>query len=266
MPESQPIFDAQGLQGALVRAGARPGPVRVLETVDSTNEELRRWGQVGAGDWALVLAERQTAGRGRRGRRWSSPPGGNLYLSMLPPKPATPSTASRIPLLAAVATAEALEAEGAAVGLKWPNDLLGPSGAKLGGILVEAIGISSPSVIIGVGLNVKVPSGELAEGAASLQEESGGNGDRLRLAARIVAGVQAWWQELSRKGFSPVATAWAQRALWLGQRVRVMCPSQTLVGEMRGIDEQGCLRLATREGERTVANGELSLRLEEGPG
>jgi len=266
VPESQSFVDAQGLQEALIRAGARPGPVRVLDTVDSTSEELRRWDQVGAGDWALVVAERQTAGRGRRGRKWSSPRGGNLYLSLLPPNLATPSTAPRIPILAAVATAEALEAEGAAVGLKWPNDLLAPSGAKLGGILVEGVGTSSPSLIIGVGLNVKVPSGELAEGAASLQEQSGGNWDRLRLATRVVVGIQRWWQELAGKGFSPVADAWAERALWLGHRVRVMCTYETLVGEMRGIDDQGCLRLATGERERSLASGELSLRLEEGPG
>lgn len=263
MADPRERLDTARLERALTAAAVRPGGVRVLGSVDSTNDELRRWAEAGAGDWALVTAETQSGGRGRRGRSWASPPAGNLYLSLLSPELAAPEQWPRLPVLAAVAGAEALAAEGIAVGLKWPNDLIGPSGGKLGGILVETRGAGRPRAVIGIGLNVNARTADLVPGAASLLLEDGALRDRHELGARLVAALQEWWGVLNDRGFEPVARAWRERALWLGELVRVAEEAGETVGELAGIDEWGRLRLVTADGERRLAAGEVSLRREE---
>lgn len=258
-PEAHDRLDARAIAEALA-AGSDGVAVRHLATVDSTNAEMARWVAAGAGPWSVVVADSQTAGRGRRGRAWSSPPVGNLYMSVLSPGVATPADWPRLPILAGVAAAEAVTAGGATVGLKWPNDLQGPSGDKLGGILVEATAAGPPRAIMGLGLNVNAGPDQLGAGATSLRRETGSRWDRALLMGRLLGALGRWWAVFQAQGFGPVARAWEERALWLGAPVRVIGEGGRQEGRMLGIDEWGRLRLATTDGEQRLAAGDVSLR------
>ncbi len=256
-------LDTQGFKQALTDAGAWSKALRVLESVGSTNDELRQWAEADAPDWAVVVAEVQTAGRGRRGRSWASPPGQNLYLSLRSPVLSDSGLWPCLPILAAVAVADTLSGSGVDVHLKWPNDLLAPSGAKLGGILVERVGGRREVAVIGIGLNVNARAEDLVDGATSLRLAYQRVWNRNRLAGRLVASLQSRWQILIEQGFAPLAQAWTQRALWLGEQVQIIGESGELTGRLRGIDELGRLCLSTREGQRLLASGEVSLRPKE---
>jgi len=256
--EADGRLSSHRLQQALAQVGASVGPVRVLEEVESTNDEVRGTHFLADSDWALVVADTQTAGRGRRGRVWSSPAGVNLYLSLLSPKVADPRQWSRLPILIATAAAEVLAAYACGVRVKWPNDLMGGNGFKLGGILVEAAG---GRAVIGMGINVHAGAAALPPGATSLALDCPEiQWERPDLAAQLVAGVQQWWLRLREEGFPPIAKAWQGHALWLGEDVRVAGEAGDLAGRMEGIDEWGRLRLATAGGEHRLAAGEVSLR------
>jgi len=258
--EAHDRLDARALEEALAAAGIGGAAVRHLAAVDSTNAEMARWVAADPGPWAVVVAESQTAGRGRRGRAWSSPPVGNLYASVLTPEVASPVDWPRLPILAGVAAAEAVAAGGAAVGLKWPNDLQGRSGDKLGGILVEATGSGPPRAILGLGLNVNAGPDQLGPGATSLRRETGAGWDRALLLGRLLGALGRWWALFQAQGFGPVARAWEGRALWLEAPVRVMGEGGSQEGRLLGVDEWGRLRLATADGERRLAAGDVSLR------
>ena len=251
-------LDACSLRRALSAFGLEGGDVHALGVVGSTNDELQDRAREGARDWALVVAEKQSAGRGRRGRSWTSPPGLNLYLSVLSPRVTEPARWPRIPITAAGAAADALRAEGGRVGLKWPNDLLAPDGRKLGGILVEAAG--GGRAVIGIGLNVNGGPEDLVPGGASLRNQFGQELDRGRLAARLVASLRNFWAVLEAEGFASVAADWERRAVWLGREVRVVAEDGDWQGRMAGLDPWGRLRLIGEDGERTLAAGDVSLR------
>ncbi|MBM3267446.1 MAG: biotin--[acetyl-CoA-carboxylase] ligase [Candidatus Sericytochromatia bacterium] len=222
-----------------------------LPEVDSTSAYLA--GPAGAGlvPWTVVLADRQTGGRGQHGRAWVSPAGG-LYASIL----LGPEVVSPVfTLLAGVAVAEGCEAAGATgVGLKWVNDLV-YAGRKLGGILAEVV--HRRRAILGIGLNlapVAVPE------AAWLEEATGGPVDRLALLEGIVARLAAGLQRRERGGQQAVLEAWAARSVTLGRDVRVESGGEILIGRATGLDEDGRLVLELPGGLlRPVASGTVRL-------
>jgi BirA family biotin operon repressor/biotin-[acetyl-CoA-carboxylase] ligase len=165
-------------------------PVVALESVDSTNEEVRRRAAAGAPEGLVVVADSQTAGRGRRGHTWHSPPGAGVYLSLLlrPKVPAAEAVA--LPLRAGLATCRALRALGLEPVLKWPNDVL-VGGRKVAGILVESVtgreGLVDVAVV-GIGVNVAahpMPA-DIAHTATSIESALGRPVPRADLAARLL--------------------------------------------------------------------------------
>lgn len=243
-------------------------PLRALERCASTNDELRRWAHTGAPHGAAVTSAAQDAGRGRSGRRWHSPPGDGLYLSVLL-RPSVPASAAPgLSFVAGLACAEALDRfSPAPVQLKWPNDLqLG--GKKLGGLLLEMS--ASPAgacefVIVGVGVNVAT---------AAFPEEIAGIATSLALAqpGAPVPGLgavrDALWSSIvaradryAAEGLGPVLDGWRQRSSTLGKQVEVQQPGGVVRGRAVDLDHDGALLVETPLGQlvRVVVGDVLPL-------
>jgi BirA family biotin operon repressor/biotin-[acetyl-CoA-carboxylase] ligase len=244
---------------ALLSARGFEWPAEIEHTplAPSTNDHLKQRARAGAVEWTVVLADAQTAGRGRQGRRWSSPPG-NLYLSVLL-RPAPPSARwSVLPLVAGLAVAEGLAAEGLEASLKWPNDVM-VSGRKVGGILAEATsgGEGLESVVLGVGVNVAVRPPDLPPEVASavtcVAEELARAVDRTSVAAAVLARLTVWYHALAREGPQVVQAAWRARAVpWWGRAVEAQSGGRRVRGIARDVDEGGALILELEDGTRAV--------------
>ncbi|MEX0991421.1 MAG: biotin--[acetyl-CoA-carboxylase] ligase [Actinomycetota bacterium] len=241
-----------------VRAVTRP--YRYLGTLDSTQDELRRWAEEGAPGGAVVVAERQQHGRGRHGRIWESHPGISLTFSVLL-RPSTP--VAQLPLIslaAGVAIAEAISPGRG--GLKWPNDLLGPGGGKLAGILVEArtSGEETTYVLVGIGVNVEPPA---PPDGAVLNTVPGRNAQhRAYVLDRILEELEAAFALLAEP--TAVVRAWKEHSNMMGTRVRVETPAGTISGHARDIDPTGALIVATPDGDEVIHAGDVTLVREEG--
>jgi len=221
----------------------------VLEEVDSTNEEVRRRAAADPGEGLCVAAKRQTAGRGRRGRTWESPPG-NLYLSVRLAQARTMAETAQLSFVAALALGDTLAeiAPHVAVRFKWPNDLL-VNGAKLSGILLET---HDAFVILGMGVNVAwaPPADRTSYPATSLHAE----GARLspeelvaRLCHHLYTCVELW----RRSGFDPIRKGWLDKAQGVGQKVVARLQSGVdLSGRFVDLDADGALVLELADGAR----------------
>lgn len=247
-----------------MRAATPPIPVIEHDSVASTNDEalaLARRGECGP---LWVVASRQTAGRGRSGRSWQSPPG-NLHASLLLPVGAP---AANVPQLALVAGVGLFDAVAAAVGespladlrLKWPNDILVGT-AKLGGILVESSrNGAAAAAAIGIGVNVTtapaVP-GRVVTSLASL----GVRVARDRLLEELSRGLLGWiarWGD--GRGFAEVRSAWVARAGAIGEPIVVRSATGEIAGLYRGLDEDGALLVEAEEGRTIkVSHGDVEL-------
>lgn len=238
--------------------------LRVLEDVDSTNLEVVRLLQQGVDGIPVVIADRQSAGRGRRGRVWQSPRGENLYLSMGLELQGGFSALDGLSLVLGVAVAEALERFGVqGIGLKWPNDIFA-SGAKLGGILVELQGELQEGVvrvIAGIGINVHMsgvegvdqPWSSLALAYPEVQWR------RSRIAGAIIEAVMKAVEVFSVEGFDGFRERWQRRDIFRGRNLLAQGGKVSGIGY--GIDESGNYLLRTGEGIIPVRAGEISLRV-----
>ncbi len=219
------------------------------DELGSTNDEAARLAREGAPHGAVICARRQTAGRGRQGRRWVSPVG-NLHASFLL-RPGVPvARTAEIGFVAAVAIAATLDAvlPGQAT-LKWPNDVL-ISGAKVAGILTELV---EDAVIVGIGVNVTHVPPDMPYPVVSLAAlGSHATADEVLagLMQQFGRGLAAWAQD----GFGPVRTAWLRRGPALGQALR----AGALAGGFAGLAEDGALLLDTEGGTRRVVAGEVA--------
>jgi BirA family biotin operon repressor/biotin-[acetyl-CoA-carboxylase] ligase len=244
-------------------------PVHYFRKLHSTNEEAKLLALRGANDGTLVIADEQTAGRGRLGRHWWAPPGDCLLMSLLFRPELSPAQAQRLTMIAGLSCAEAVEKEtGLRPDLKWPNDLL-LSGRKLAGILTElqVSGGSLEFVVVGIGLNVNVdfrqqPDLHLRSSATGLSQAVGREVDRLSLLNRCLMIMESRYNAL-RSGHSP-HEEWSQRLVTLGKTVRVdshldaaevMDRGQSRIGQAIGVDPNGALLLQTDDGrvERVLA-------------
>ena len=203
----------------------------------------------------MVLADVQTAGRGRQGRAWRSAPG-NLHLSVLVRPRGAAGTWTRLPLMAGLAVAEALEAPAVDPRVKWPNDVW-IGGRKVAGVLVESASSGSgiESAVIGVGVNVaSVPEGlddETRAAAACLAEFDRAR-DVIAVAAAVLARIRVWYHRLAAGGGDVIA-AWRARALpWWGRRVEARSGNRVVFGVAEGVDEDGALVLRLDDGTRAV--------------
>jgi BirA family biotin operon repressor/biotin-[acetyl-CoA-carboxylase] ligase len=221
--------------------------IHYFHEIGSTNSFARERAESGAVEGEVVVAESQSHGRGRLGRRWESPPFANLYVSLILRPKLSPAHAAQVTLMAAVALAEVVEAfvpEKPAI--KWPNDIL-VSGKKLAGILTEAACSAErvDYVILGIGVNLNYASAAMAEEirqrATSLLEVTGKPVHRESFLQRLIQGVERCYGELEQAGFDALAARWESYFAWRGRRVRIELLEQVTTGTAKGIDRDGAL-------------------------
>ena len=267
-------LDAAGLRAALVRPGGLWRDVEVTAVTGSTNADLLARAARGEPEGAVLAAEQQTAGRGRLGRSWVSPPRAALTFSVLLRPAAVPrASLGWLPLLAGVAVTAAVRTTAAIdAGLKWPNDVLagraapGAAPGKLGGILAEAAG---DAVVVGIGLNVSAgraelpPPGPGALAATSLYLEQARSLDRGELLAAILAGLErrylTWCRFSGDTERSGLRAEYTRLCATLGRPIRAELPSgRVLDGLAAGIDAGGRLLVSMPpQTELPVAAGDI---------
>jgi BirA family biotin operon repressor/biotin-[acetyl-CoA-carboxylase] ligase len=250
---------------SLIRFGCpHTWSTHIVETVDSTNAEaLRSIGQ-GAHTPLLVLSERQTAGRGRRGRQWVSPFAENLYYSLVLRIDGGMRQLEGLSLVVGLAVMNVLHEMGISrAGLKWPNDVL-VDGRKIAGILLELIGDPADicHVIIGIGVNVNMQAtADVDQAWTSMRLERGSLIDRNEVAGRISCKLNALFARHRAEGFAAFQSEWDQAHLWQGRPVALLSGERSVEGVVLGVDKLGALRLDVGGEERSFSGGELSLRL-----
>ena len=226
--------------------------LRHFEEIDSTNTEAAR--QVAAGNekptW--IWADRQNAGRGRRGREWVSQ-SGNLFCTLMYPVTVPVAEAAKLSFLAALAGAALVEhfAPGAEVKVKWPNDVL-LRGKKVMGILLESNTSADNKdkivLSIGIGVNLMSYPDNVETGATSIRSqgfEAPAPADALSTLANETHRLLAIWE---KEGFGPIREAWLAKAKGVGQDIRVRLPHETLLGVFDGLDDTGALVLKKSDG------------------
>jgi BirA family biotin operon repressor/biotin-[acetyl-CoA-carboxylase] ligase len=239
----RPPLNERALRRALVVPDGLWTDLRVVAETTSTNADLAAAARAGAPEGAVLVAERQTAGRGRLNRQWESPPRAGITVSVLLRPPAdTTGRQSWLPLLAGVALAEAVNrvADVDAV-LKWPNDLL-VDGRKCAGILAEAVG---GAIVVGIGLNTTLRPDELPRpDAISLRLAGAACVDRDPLLRAILRGLERWYRAWLRDP-APLKQEYTLYCATLGTQVRVELPSgDALEGSAEAIDDDGRLVVA----------------------
>ena len=228
-----------------------PEPFRLLvkDSVGSTNDEIRSRAEAGAPEGLIILAHRQTQGRGRRGAAWFSPPGESLAFSVLI-RPSEPKALwPRLALIAGLAVAEALENYIPLVGIKWPNDVWA-QGKKIAGILVEA---GKDYAVIGIGLNVNTTEfpAEVAEIATSLSLETGESIPRPEVLAAIISRLAVRRHQIG-SDFTSVIDAIRLRCVLTGNDVTLMTANGPRSGKVQSISSHGELILQTPTGIETL--------------
>ncbi len=227
----------------------------------STNDDARRQAQAGALDGHCIVADTQDAGRGSRGRPWLSPPGSDLYVSIVARVPVELSQLAPLTLAVGLAVADTVDETlgSARARVKWPNDVWVDE-RKIAGILIEGLSTAQglESLVIGIGLNVNrtgFPDG-LDTPATSLALSSGaagGHADRSEVLARLLFAVELWVDRFVALGVDPVVEALEARLALRGERVRV----DTAVGTVEGIARSGALRLRTEQGVQELFSGRI---------
>ncbi len=267
-------------------AGLPLGNIRYFEQIGSTNTEAARWADEGARDLALVIADEQTSGRGRQGRKWFTPPGAALAFSLVlrvrPDEPGNqkagarpgemdmPDRLARLTALGALAVCQALrQSYGLAAEIKWPNDVL-LQRRKTAGVLAEAHwqGEQLSAVILGVGINVAPqavpPAQEVIFPATCVEAALGHPLERLELLRAVLEGLIEWRNRIVEPAFLATWNDWlAFKNEWVevlaGSSTQSEPPRQGLV---LGIDATGCLRLRDHDGvEFVLHTGELRVRV-----
>ncbi len=257
----------EGIQARL-RSRVIARPLEVVGEVGSTNDRVMAAGRDGAPEGLAIIADRQTAGRGRLGRPWASPPGVGLYTSILlrPNLPA--NQVSLLSLVAGLAVAEGIESVvGLAPLLKWPNDLL-VDGKKLAGILIETAGMESRVGYVGVGIGINVSHTvqdlpeELRASATSLHLATGWEISRGELAAEIYNRLDWWYREFSDGRSQIILARGRERSAILGSSVDVLIGDERWRGLAVDLDADGALLVQEASGAlRRVVAGEVSIRM-----
>jgi BirA family transcriptional regulator, biotin operon repressor / biotin---[acetyl-CoA-carboxylase] ligase len=247
---------------------ARIEALLVEWTLESTNTRLLESLPPAAGSTAIVLAEHQTGGRGRRGRGWVAPPGGAICLSLTWQYADMPADLSALSLIVGLCAVGALREIGVDdVALKWPNDLV-TRGGKLGGILIEmrAEAGGPVHVVIGIGLNV------LLDDAARAAVKAAGNTaddirahrtpvpDRNRIVAALLARLVPALEGFPRQGIAPHLASWHESDALFDREVSVENAGDITRGIARGIDAHGALLIETPAGLQRFVSGEVSVR------
>ena len=259
LPETHRPLDAVRIREIVSRHGVALDQLIVLSEVDSTNRYLL---QRPDADRTACLAERQTQGRGRRGRQWVADPYSNILLSVVAHVPGGARALGVLSLAAGVAVHRALGEIGVAdVALKWPNDVLYRN-RKLAGILTEVRGeAEAPRAVIGVGLNCYLSAhtgAEIDQPWASLDEQL--IVDRSVLVGHLVAHLFAVIDACSRGEGAALVAAWRERHAYAGQHVALLRDAGTEIAMIKDIDDEGALVVRIGDREEIVHSGEVRLR------
>ncbi|HEY6420920.1 MAG TPA: biotin--[acetyl-CoA-carboxylase] ligase [Candidatus Binataceae bacterium] len=240
--------------------------IHYFEEIDSTQSAARELAEGGAAEGTVVIAERQTAGRGRMGRSWHSPSGVNLYMTIILRPRMTLAEVPRLSLVAGVAAAQALEqvAPGM-VALKWPNDVW-LRGRKAGGMIAEAVTDARQqllSVLLGIGINVNlvaldIPS-ELRDKATSVRIATGRPCDRIALAGALFNLLDTRYMETQAAGFAAVRPEWERYSALTGKRVAIVDAGRCETGIVKGIDADGALLLDTGAALVRIVAGDVTI-------
>lgn len=249
---------------SLLKTGFIGRELRFHNEVGSTNAEAFELARNGAREGTVVMAESQAGGKGRLGRKWESPAGLNIYMSILLRPPIPPEEAHWLTFVAAVAAAEAIsEFCPARPVLKWPNDVL-VNGRKAAGILLE-MG-SEPErvhfVVMGIGVNVNMTRSMFPEyirnTATSVREAKGGEVDRSALAARLLSSVELWYKVYLAEGPVPILSEWKRYFGFEGKEIRVVSFGNAVKGVCLGVDDTGALLIREPGGAvRKIVAGDM---------
>ncbi len=251
-------------KGVGLRSEEKLWTIRSFRELPSTNLKASELARGGAPEGTVVTARGQSSGRGRLGRRWFSPPGVGLYLSVILRPPLEPEQAARLSLVGGVAAAEAIErATSLSPSLKWPNDIL-IGRLKVGGLLSEGAGGGKrlDYLILGVGINVNTDTHQFPEElkgrACSLKMAAGWALDVGLLRDEFLHSLNHWYGIFLRGGLKELTPQWRRRSAIDGINLRVRWGDQNLEGLGRGIDEKGLLILESPDGElHSIASGEV---------
>lgn len=259
-------FNEQTLADRL--SGKRIGNrIHFFQEVDSTNDVAFQLALGGAPEGTVVIAEAQTRGKGRLKRQWQSPPGSNIYTSIVLRPEIEPVFAPQITLMTGVAVADILsEYCPDDVTLKWPNDVQ-IRGKKVCGILTEmnASAVKKVNfVIVGIGINVNIARVDFDESfrdlATSLKEEAGIEISRLDLIIKLFDNLACLYTRLLREGFAPIKDMWLMYSDMVGKQIQVVFNNNVQAGEVHGIDDFGALIISDEnEVIRRVIAGDASI-------
>lgn len=236
------------------------------ETVGSTNELAKELAQKGAEDGTVIIAEEQTAGKGRMGRQWFSPAGKGLWFSVILKPEISPVDAPKLTLVSAVAVAKTLRELGIPAGIKWPNDIL-IHDRKLAGILTEmnAEFDRVHYLVVGMGVNVSLGNeslpAELSDIATSLEDHTKSDCSRIQVLASLLNNLDAVYRDFSEGRFAQILTQWKEMSITLNRTVRIVNIGDIDEGIAFDIDEEGALLLMKENGTlKRIMSGEVSLR------
>jgi BirA family biotin operon repressor/biotin-[acetyl-CoA-carboxylase] ligase len=230
-----------------------------FETLGSTNDQLLKMAEGGAREWTVVLADRQTAGRGRRTNDWWSPEG-NLHMSILLRPEVSPRQLLRLPVIASLAFLSAMGESGSSLTIKWPNDIL-LEGRKIAGILAESRSEGEKVLwaVVGFGVNMIRTGGDIPIGltdrmafVCELVEDL----EPGELAERITLGMKKWSTALKGEGWTNAMVQWSRRAL-LNMPYIYRDGGRKIEGVPLRLDESGGLVMETKDGDVTVYSGEI---------
>ena len=239
--------------------------IKYFEETESTNIIAREMAGP-ADEGTVVIAESQTGGRGRLGRKWISPTGG-IWLSIIIKPKIQPSFAPRITFLAGVSVAKTIRSYDIRAKIKWPNDVL-IEGKKVCGILTE-VGAEMDMIdycIVGIGFDTNVDTesfpDEIRNGSTSLKKELGHEIDRVEFVQKLLLEFEALYFVFQKEGFPPVLEEWRNMSATIGEWVKITTQTRTIYGEAIGVDSEGALILETGEGklEKIVAGNCEHLR------
>ena len=257
-------LDAEAIRAGLKPSSGRPPiDLEIAFEIDSTNTALLREAAASTAPKAL-LAEYQSAGRGRRGRHWTSPLGANLCLSLRWASERGIAGLGGLSLVVGLAVVRALRAFAVAVRLKWPNDLwIGRD--KLGGILIEASGEHAGPcrVVVGIGLNVRMPAatgGDIDQPWTDLARAGAAPLDRSRIAAALLRELLEALQRFETDGLAPFLADWEAHDALRDLPLSVQIGEQRIDGIGAGIDRSGLLQVQTPQGLRVFASGDVGVR------
>lgn len=239
-------------------------PFYIYESLDSTNAEATRLVAKGVEPPFLILAERQTSGRGRRGRVWQSPFGVNVYMSLVMRVQRGARQLEGLSLVVGLAVLRALRASGLAkAGLKWPNDIL-VQRKKIAGILLELTGDPADicHVVVGIGINVNMESeSDIEQPWTSMRLELQRLIDRNEFVCELSRQLHGYLTRHAEVGFAALHEEWESNHLWQGCEVVLIAGTQRIEGLVLGVDRVGALRLSVNGREQLFSGGEISLRL-----